>query len=144
MNQGMRPFLTRWLCTTLAVAVAVQLTGMEATGWLALIGTALFLGIVNAFIRPVLMLLSLPFIILTLGLFIFVVNAALLGLAGALVPGFYVNGFWNALFGAIIVTVVNWGLSLFFKGSDGQYHVITHPDGMKQVQGRVVEEGGGK
>ncbi len=144
MNQGLRPFLTRWLCTTIAVAVAVALTGMEATGGLALIGTALFLGIINAFIRPVLMLLSLPFIILTLGLFIFVVNAALLGLAGGLVPGFAVNGFWNAFFGAIIVTIVNWSMSLFFKGSDGQYHVITQQGGMKQVQGRVVGEGSGK
>lgn len=144
MNQGMRPFLLRWLCTTLAVAVAVALTGMESAGWLPLILTALLLGIINAFLRPVLLLLSVPFIILTLGLFIFVVNAALLGLAGGLVPGFAVNGFWNAFFGAIIVTIVNGGLSLFFKGDDGRYHVITQPGGMKQVQGRVVGEGEGK
>lgn len=138
----MRPFLIRWLCTTVAVAVAVPLTGMRAEGVTALAGTALFLGIINALIRPVLLLLSMPFIVLSLGLFILVVNAAMLALAGGLVPGFYVNGFGNAFLGAIIVSLVSWGLSLFFKGSDGHYHVITHHPELKQVQGRVVGETG--
>ncbi len=138
----MRPFLIRWLCTTVAVAIAVPLTGMQAEGLVALIGTALFLGIINALVRPVLLLLSMPFIVLSLGLFILVINAVTLALAGGLVPGFHVNGFGNAFVGAMIVSAVSWGLSLFFKGSDGRFHVITHHSEMKQVQGRVVGEAG--
>jgi len=145
----MKPFLTRWLVTTLAVTVAVQLTGMRAEGWSALIGTALLLGIINAIIRPVLLLLSLPFILVTLGFFILVVNALMLWAAGGLVPGFHVDGFWNAFFGAIIVSLVSWLLSAFFKGSDGEYHVITHHSDvrrseLKRVEGRVVGEGRGE
>jgi len=135
----MRQFLIRWLCTTVAVAVAVKLTGMQAAGFGSLLGAALFLGIINALIRPVLLLLSLPFIVLTLGFFILIVNAGMLAIAGSLVPGFYVGGFWNAFFGAIIISIVSWTLSLFFQASDGRYHLITHHAEIKRVEGRVVE-----
>ena len=139
----MKAFLTRWLITTVAVAVAVKLTGMQADNSTALIGTALLLGIINAFIRPALLLLSLPFILVTLGFFILVVNALMLWFAGGLVPGFHVGGFWNAFFGSIVVSVVSWVLSAFFKGSDGQYHVITHHSEvsgrMKRVEGRIID-----
>jgi putative membrane protein len=135
----MRQFLIRWLCTTIAVAVAVKVTGMHAASVGSLIGTSLFLGIINALVRPIVLLLSLPFIILTMGLFILIVNAGMLGIAGGLVPGFHVGGFWNAFFGAIVISLVSWGLSLFFRSHDGQYHLITHHGTIKQVQGRVVE-----
>lgn len=136
---GMRPFLIRWLCTTIAVAVAVKLTGMRVESFESLIGMSLLLGIINALIRPVLLLLSLPFIVATLGFFILVVNAVMLSIAGSLVPGFHVGGFGNAFLGAIIVSLVSWAMSLFFRASDGQYHVITHHAGMKRVQGKVIE-----
>lgn len=141
MNQGLKPFLLRWLCTTIAVAIAVKLTGMHASGWAALVGTALFLGIINASIRPVLLVLSVPFIVLSLGFFILVLNALMLWLAGGLVPGFTVNGFWNAFFGSIIISIVNFFLSIFIRSPEGQYRVITRETvgGMKQVEGRVVE-----
>jgi putative membrane protein len=135
----MRQFLIRWLCTTVAVAVAVQLTGMQVTGMGALIGASLFLGIINALIRPVILLLSLPFIVVTMGLFILIVNAGMLAITGGLVPGFHVGGFWNAFFGAIVISIVSWGLSLFFRGSDGHYHLITHHSEVKRVEGRVIE-----
>ena len=143
----MRPFLIRWLCNTVAVAVAVKLTGMRAESLGALIGTSLFLGIINALIRPVILLLSLPFIVVTLGFFILLVNTGMLAIAGGLIPGFYVGGFWSAFFGSIIVSIVSYLLSLFFKASDGHYYLITHhtsqlkPGGtpMKPVSGRVVE-----
>lgn len=142
-SPAMRPFLTRWLVTTLAVALAVHLTDMRADGWGPLIGTSLLLGIINAFIRPVLLLLSLPFILLSLGFFILFVNAFVLWLAGGLVPGFHVDGFANAFFGSIIISIASWILSAFFKSSDGTYHTIAHHPGarrgtIKQVQGRVV------
>jgi putative membrane protein len=140
----MRPFLTRWLCTTIAVAVAAHLTGMRYDNLGALVGAALLLGIVNALIRPVLLLLSLPFILLTLGLFILVINGLLLWLVGSIVPGFHVDTFGTAFFGALIVSVVSWLLSSFFRASDGRYHVITHHEalartGEKRVTGRVIE-----
>jgi putative membrane protein len=137
---GMKPFLTRWFCTTIAVAVAVELTGMRVAGWASLLTMALLLGMLNAFVRPLLLLLSLPFVIVTLGFFILVLNAFVLWFAGALVPGFHVGGFWNAFFGSIIVSFVSWVLSAFFRGSDGKYHVVTHPGQMKQVEGRVIGE----
>ena len=133
----MKPFLIRWFCTSIAVAVAVYLTPMTCDGWGALIATALLLGIINAFIRPVLLLLSLPFILVTLGFFILVINALLLELAGWLVDGFHVGGFWSAFFGAIIIGLVNWVLSAFFKDSDGQ--VLTQRGQIKQVRGKVIE-----
>lgn len=138
-HTGMRPFLIRWLCTTIAVAVAVKLTDMRAAGWGSLLGTALFLGIINALVRPFVLLLSLPFIVATLGIFILVINAVILSIAGSLVPGFEVGGFGNAFVGAIIVSIVSWVLSLFFRASDGRYHLITHHAEVKRVQGRVVE-----
>lgn len=141
MNSGLKPFLVRWLCTTIAVAVAVEHTHMEAANWLALVGTALFLGIINAAIRPILLVLSVPFIILSLGFFILILNALLLWVAGGLVPGFIVGGFWNAFFGAIIVGLVNFVLSIFIKTPEGRYRMVTTAPGeMKQVQGRVVGE----
>ena len=139
----MKSFLTRWLVTTIAVGVAVQLTDISTEGWLPLIVAALLLGVINAIIRPIMLLLSLPFILVTLGLFILVVNALMLWLVGELVPGFHVPGFWTAFFGAIIISIVNWTLSAFVKDSDGQYRVVTHhsgaPGGMKRVEGRVVD-----
>lgn len=144
MVRRMKPFLIRWMVTTFAVAVAVKLTGIRTDGWVPLICMALFLGIINAFIRPVLMLLSLPFILVTLGFFIVIVNTLTFWFAGGLVPGFHVDGFWNAFFGSIIVSIVSWALSAFFRTSDGQIHVITHhgqlrEGGEKRVEGKVIE-----
>ena len=142
MLRRMKSFLTRWLVTTIAVGVAVQLTDMSTEGWLPLIVAALLLGVINAIIRPIMLLLSLPFILLTLGLFILVVNALMLWLVGELVRGFHVPGFWTAFFGAIIISLVNWSLSAFVKGDDGQYRAVTHADaqgGMKRVEGRVID-----
>ena len=95
-------------------------------------------------VRPVALLLSLPFIIGTLGIFILVVNAIMLELAGGMVAGFRVNGFGNAFVGALIISFVSWILSLFFKAKGGRIQLITHHEqyqqgGMKQVEGRVIE-----
>jgi len=138
----MKSFFVRWFCTSVAVAIAVFFTPMSADSVIALLMMSLVLGIINALIRPVLLLLSLPFIFVTLGLFILVINALLIQLAGRIVSGFHVGGFWSSFFGAIIISVVNWGLSGFFKDDNGQYQVLTRRDqlkGMKQVEGREIE-----
>ncbi|HEX8295752.1 MAG TPA: phage holin family protein [Chthoniobacteraceae bacterium] len=136
----MRSFLIRWLITTLAVAAAVQLTGMQSEGLAPVFCVALFLGIINALLRPMLLMLSLPFILLTLGFFILVVNALMLSLAGALVPGFRVGGFGNAFFGALIVSLVSGILSGLTREKQSRAQVTIRPAGMKQVEGRVVEQ----
>jgi putative membrane protein len=138
----MRPFLVRWLVTTIAVAVVAfvfKSSGIRYDSWTALIGASLLLGIANAFIRPVLLLLSFPFILVTMGLFIFVINALMLWMVAGLVPGFHVDGFWGAFFGSILIGLVSWLLSAFFRGSDGQLHVLTHHTQIKQVSGRVIK-----
>ena len=135
----MRHFLFRWAITTVAVMVAASVIGgirYDSVG--SLIGAALLLGILNAFLRPILLLLAAPLIIITLGLFIFVVNGLMLLLVNDLVHGFHVDGFWSAFWGAILISIVSWLLSAFFRGSDGRVYPLTHHTQMRRVEGRVV------
>jgi putative membrane protein len=83
---------------------------VKVTGCFAALGTALILGLINAFIRPVLILLTLPLNILTLGLFTLVINALLILLAAAIVPGFSVQGFWWALLFGLVLAVISYAL----------------------------------
>jgi putative membrane protein len=137
----MRHFVFRWLITAFAVFVAANIVGFGYTGIGCLLGAALLLGIINAFVRPILLFLSLPFILVTLGFFILIINALMLKFVSEIVPCFQVHGFWRAIFGAIIVSFVSWLLSAFFRGSDGQVHLLTHHSQMKQVSGRTVRPG---
>ena len=82
--------------------------------WAALVA-AFVLGIINAILRPVLVFLTLPVTILTLGLFLLVINGLLLLLVAALVPGFQVNGFWGAVLGSVLISIVSWMLSWFLS-----------------------------
>ncbi|MFZ4777158.1 MAG: phage holin family protein [Terrimicrobiaceae bacterium] len=133
-------FLIRWFVTTVAVFVAGKIVpGISCEPIGALLGASLLLGIINAFVRPLLLLLSLPFIILTMGLFIFVVNALLLMLVSTLIPPFHVDGFWSAFFGAIIISLVSWILSSFFRTSDGRIHAITHHPSIKKADARTIK-----
>jgi putative membrane protein len=113
--------------------------GIHLDGTGASIGAALLLGILNAFVRPVLLILSAPLVLLSLGFFILVINALLLYWVPTFVPGFRVDGFGSAFWGAIVIGIVSWLLSAFFRGSDGRVHVLTHHTQIKQVQGRVVD-----
>jgi putative membrane protein len=133
-------FLIRWAVTTVAVFAAVKLIpGINCTSAGALFGASLLLGIINAFVRPVLLLLSIPFIIVTMGFFILVVNALLLLLVAQVIPSFTVAGFWSAFFGSIVISIVSWILSSFFRTSDGRIHAITHHPSIKKANARLVE-----
>ncbi len=135
----MRHFIFRWAITTVAVMVAAGVIGgirYDSLG--ALLGAALLLGILNAFLRPILLLLMAPLIILTLGIFIFVVNGLMLLLVNQFVHGFHVDGFGSAFWGAILISIVSWVLSAFFRGSDGRVYPITHHSRIRRVEGRVV------
>ncbi|MEH6517270.1 MAG: phage holin family protein [Halioglobus sp.] len=116
--------ILRTLITGLGIWLAAYVVpGVSATSTEALIWAAIALGLINAFVRPVLVLLTLPFTILTLGLFLLILNAGMLNLAGWFVEGFEVVGFWSAVFGAIVVSLVS-GLCSNFIGSRGRYEVL--------------------
>ena len=112
-------FVLRLLINAAALWVAIQLIdGIEHRGtWWSLLIVALVFGVLNASIRPLLKLLTIPLLIVTLGLFIFVINALMLLLtgwvSGVLNLGFYVGGFWDAFLGGLVVSVVSLVLSLF-------------------------------
>ena len=136
----MKHFVFRWAITTIAVMVASSIIhGIRYDTVAALIGAALLLGILNAFVRPILLILSVPLILLTLGFFILILNALMLFFVPSIVIGFHVDSFWSAFWGAIVVSVVSWILSAFFRGSDGRVHVLTHHTQIRRVQGRVIE-----
>src|SRR3954463_10871290 len=98
--------LTRLVVVGLGLWLASELVpGIEVKDGWTLIGAAVLLGIVNAVVRPVLVVLTLPFMILTLGLFLLVINAAMLGLVAAVFDNFVIANFWSALLGAMIVSV---------------------------------------
>jgi putative membrane protein len=104
----MTGFILRSVVTAIALWVAVAIVpGLSARDMGALMLAAIVLGLVNATLRPVAVILSIPLTLLTFGLFLLVVNAAMLGIAGWVVPGFTVAGFWPALFGAIVVSLVS-------------------------------------
>jgi putative membrane protein len=113
--------IVRWLITAIALVIAAWLIPgirvQDQNAWVAVAVMAAVLGLVNAFVRPLLTFLSCPLILLTLGLFLLVINAATLGLASWLAVnlfgvGFYIDGFWSALFGSIVVSIVSFVLSL--------------------------------
>ena len=108
-------FLARMLLNGIAIFVAAWLIpGLELSGSVPTLVAGAILGLVNALVRPVLIILTLPFTLVTLGLFIFVVNAVCLALTAWLVPGFGISGFWAAFFGALVVSVMSWMLNGLF------------------------------
>jgi len=113
-------FLQSWIINTLAVALAVLILRQHIRyqNTFDLLMASLFLGILNAFVRPILMLIALPLLILTLGLFTFVINALLLRLVGLfLAPGFEVDGFGYAFAGAAIISIVSIALNVLTGNS---------------------------
>ena len=107
-------FVVRVLINAGALALAARLVpGITLAGWKPALVAGLVLGLVNAVIRPVLVILTFPLTLVTLGLFLLVLNAFCLALTAWVVPGFDVRGFWPALLGALIVTIVSWLLTAF-------------------------------
>jgi putative membrane protein len=101
-----------WLVNAVAlIAVAYLMPSIAVSSFGAALVAALVLGLVNAVVRPVLVLLTLPVTVLTLGLFIFVLNGLLFWMVGSWLEGFHVGGFWAAVFGAILFSLVSWLLS---------------------------------
>jgi putative membrane protein len=104
--------LLAWLINAVAlVAVAYLMPGISVASFATALVAALVLGLINAVVRPVLVLLTLPVTILTLGLFIFVLNGLLFWFVGSFIQGFVVDGFWSGVFGAIVFSLISWLLS---------------------------------
>ena len=109
----MKAAILRWIVLAFAVWIAAAIVpGIQYDSGQSILIAALVLGVLNAFVKPALNILSLPFIVVTLGLFLLVINALLLMLAAWLVPGFHVAGFWSAVAGSLVVSIVS-----FFLGS---------------------------
>lgn len=109
-------FLVRALIAAIGLWAADALIdgiSFDSTAWL--LGAAVVLGIINAFVRPLALILTLPITVVTLGLFLLVLNAGMLALAGALLSGFHIAGFWSAFWGAIVVSLVS-GIGSWFFG----------------------------
>ena len=93
--------------------------GIHVTSWQTLVIAALVLGVVNALVRPIVVFFTLPFTIITLGLFLLVVNGMMLGLTAMFFEGFEVHGAWAAIFGALVVSIVSW-IGSVILGSDSR------------------------
>lgn len=146
----MKAFLARWASTTFAVFVASGIVpGITAANLESLIWAGLLLGVLNAVVRPVLLVLSLPLIVLSFGLVILLINAMLLSfVGGGLISGFHVAGFGSAVLGAIVISVASWAVN---NALQSRTRVNVHvgsfpaerpaiPGEMKIAKGRVIDD----
>ena len=112
----MKGIFLRWLILTFAIIVTSYLIdGIQVSDFLSAFFAAAILGILNAFFRPILFILTLPVNILSLGLFTFVINALMLMMVSGVISGFKVYGFWSAVFGSLLISLVSWLLTSFIS-----------------------------
>ncbi len=110
----MSGLMVRWLLVTISIIITSYLVqGIVVDGFWSAFFAAAVLGILNALFRPILLIITLPINIFTLGLFTLVINALLLKMVSGVVPGFHVYGFWSAVFGSLLISLVSWLLSSF-------------------------------
>lgn len=120
----MRGLIIRWLTLTVAiVATAYVMDGIRISGFGAALSAAALLSVLNAFFRPIAILLTLPINILSLGLFTFVINAMMIKMVSGIIPGFAVDGFWTSVCGALVISIISWLLNSFI-GAKGNLHSI--------------------
>ncbi|PIR82964.1 hypothetical protein COU19_03065 [Candidatus Kaiserbacteria bacterium CG10_big_fil_rev_8_21_14_0_10_56_12] len=110
--------LSHWIVAAVSIGIAAYLVPGVTVDLAGAIITAIVLGALNYFIRPLLLVLTLPITVLTLGLFSLIINALLVLVAAAVVPGFVVSGFWSALLFALALAVVNWVFHLWSNQND--------------------------
>jgi putative membrane protein len=112
--------LLSWLANIVSLLVADWIfDGVTIDGWWPLILGAAILGIANTIVKPILTLLTLPLVIVTLGLFYFVINVLMLALAEWIAPDFSINGFWTYIGATIVVSIVNWAMHAIFGMFEG-------------------------
>ena len=112
----MNGIIIRWLTLTVAIVfTSYLLDGIHVSGFLSAVFAAAMLGILNAFFRPIALLLTLPINVLSLGLFTFIINALMLKMASGVISGFEVMGFWSAVFGSLLISIISWLLNSFIN-----------------------------
>lgn len=120
--------LIRWIILTVSIIIASYLLeGIHISGFFSAFFAAAALGILNALFRPILLILTLPINVLTLGLFTFIINALMLKMASGIIPGFEVHGFWTAVIGSLIISVISWLLNSFISDR-GRIERVEHID----------------
>ena len=120
----MTRFFVRWFILAIAIIFASYvLEGIHVQSFFSAFFAAAFLGLLNAFFCPILIIITLPINILSIGLFTFVINALLLKMVSGIIPGFEVYGFWTAIFGSLIISAVNWFLSSFLQRQEYSEYV---------------------
>jgi len=118
MSSPIKQLLVRWLVLALGVMLATKIVrGISCEDGVTLVTVVVLLSFFNAILRPVLVLFTLPFIVVTMGLGVVVINALLFLLVGWLVDGFHVTGFWSAVGGSLVVSVTNWLVSAFVRSN---------------------------
>lgn len=131
----MNLLLIRWVTLTAAILVtAYLLDGIRVTGFFSALAAAALLGILNAFLRPIALILTLPVNVLTFGLFTFVINAILLKLVSGIIRGFEVIGFWPAIFGSVLISLVSWALNMLVQKQSRR-----RPPGPRPSDGNVID-----
>jgi len=125
MLASLPSFLLHWGIMSLSLWVASHVfKGIRLANTSSLIVSALLLGFANAIVRPLLILLTLPLTLVTLGFFLLVINALMLLLVAWIVPGFKVSGFWTAFFASIFIAVLSFLFDLFLAGGNTQWHPV--------------------
>ena len=131
----MTHLLVRWLTLTVAILVSAYLIeGIRVAGFFSALCAAALLGIFNAVLRPVFLILTLPVNILSFGLFTFVINAVLLKMVSGLIRGFDVTGFWPAVFGSVVISAVSWALNTFIRERPADA-----PGAKRPVDGNIID-----
>jgi putative membrane protein len=124
VRSGLKEFIQRWIITTVGVLVATHVVpGIDYRTWPGLLVATLVLGLLSAFVKPVLVVLSLPLVVVTLGLFMLVINAVLLYVVGQLFKDFQVDSFGAAFWGGVIISIVTLGLNSITKSGSSRIEV---------------------
>lgn len=128
--------IVRWLLSTLTIlAVPYLVSGVEVDGFGTALLAALLLGLLNVTLKPILILLTLPLTLFTLGFFLLIVNAIVFEFAGAILPGLHVANFGSAFLAALFVSLVNWILNLSIQSRDGRRVILVHTDRTQRSSG---------
>lgn len=128
----MMAFLAHWGVTSLSLWVAsLMFHGISFSSKKSLLISALLLGLVNAVVKPVIIILTIPLTLITFGFFLLVINALMMMLVSALVPGFRVSGFWTAFFASIVVTIVSLFIgTMVFQSEENYFEIPTQQKGV--------------
>ncbi len=134
--------LFRWLALTVAITIAAYLLeGIHISGFFSAIFAAAILSILNALFRPIALIITLPINVLSLGLFTFVINALMLKMASAVIPGFNVQGFWTAILGSMIISIISWLLNSFISDQGSVSYINAQRQGRKPgIDGRQGDD----